>query len=118
MPARPVRLSTVIRFNGRGRCPVKVFIDGRSVLDERDLQKRLAGAFGYGPVYARDLSALRERLAAGDPRPLELAWIHADAIRLALGNATFRAYVEVFEAIEAADEGRPWDERLIFRLFD
>ncbi|MEV4349126.1 barstar family protein [Actinoplanes sp. NPDC049596] len=97
---------------------MKVFIDGRFVLDEADLQRRLAGAFGYGPFYAYDLAALRDCLAAGDPRPLELAWIHADALRLALGNATFRAYLKVFEAIEVDDERKPWDQRFIFRLFE
>ncbi|MEU8817924.1 barstar family protein [Actinoplanes sp. NPDC048796] len=103
----------MIRFKA-----VKVVIDGRFVLDEADLQTRLAGAFGYGPFYGRDLAALRDRLTAGDPRPLELTWIHADAIRLALGGAAFRAYLTVFQAIEVADERKPWDERFIFRLFE
>ncbi|XVV14357.1 barstar family protein [Actinoplanes sp. CA-131856] len=97
---------------------MKVVIDGRFVLDEADLQARLAGAFGYGPFYGRDLAALRDRLAAGDPRPLELTWIHADSIRLALGGATFLAYLAVLEAVEIADERKPWDERLIFRIIE
>ncbi|GAA0476901.1 hypothetical protein Ade02nite_43480 [Paractinoplanes deccanensis] len=97
---------------------MKVVIDGRFVLDEADLQRRLAGAFGYGPFYGYGLTALRERLAAGDPRPLELTWIHASVIRLALGNAAFRAYLDVFEAVEQADGGKPWDERFVFRLLE
>ncbi|SNY33986.1 barstar family protein [Paractinoplanes atraurantiacus] len=97
---------------------MKVVIDGRFVLDEADLQARLAGAFGYGPFYKRDLAALRDCLAAGDPRPLELTWIHADAIRLALGVTVFRSYLAVFEAIEIADERRHWDQRFIFRVWE
>ncbi|MFF5082514.1 barstar family protein [Actinoplanes sp. NPDC000266] len=97
---------------------MKVVIDGRFVLDEADLQARLAGAFGYGPFYRRDLAGLRDRLCAGDPRPLELTWIHAGAVRLALGGALFRDYLAVFEAIEVADERKHWAERFIFRLYE
>ena len=32
-----------------------VVIDGRFVLDEADLHRRLAGALGYGPYYRHDL---------------------------------------------------------------
>ncbi|XVU27146.1 barstar family protein [Actinoplanes sp. CA-054009] len=113
MPGRPDPAARVIRFKS-----VKVVIDGRFVLDEADLQARLAGAFGYGPFYRRDLAALRDLLTAGDPRPLELTWIHADAIRLALGATVFRAYLAAFESIEVADERKPWDQRFIFRLLE
>jgi RNAse (barnase) inhibitor barstar len=98
--------------------PVKVTVDGRFVLDEADLHRRLAGALGYGPAYRSDLAALRDRLAAGDPRPLQLTLIHASMIRMALGRAAFDATVAVLEAIEAADERKPWDERFVLRLFD
>ena len=77
---------------------MKVIIDGRFVLDEADLHRRLAGALGYGPFYRHDLECLRERLADGDPRPLELVWIHAQSMRMALGTARF--------------------DRFVFRLFD
>jgi RNAse (barnase) inhibitor barstar len=97
---------------------VKVIIDGRFVLDEADLHRRLAGAFGYGPSYRPGLRSLRERLAAGDPRPVELTWIHASVIRMALGRDAFDAYVAVLEALEAADGHKPWNERLIFRMLD
>ncbi len=97
---------------------MKVIIDGRFVLDEADLHRRLAGALGYGPFYRHDLDCLRERLAAGDPRPLQLTWIHAACIRLALGRALFDRFVAVLEEIEAQDDGEEWAKRFVFRLFD
>jgi RNAse (barnase) inhibitor barstar len=97
---------------------VKVIIDGRFVLSEADLHRRLAGAFGYGPFYPYDLDALREHLSAGDPRPVELVWIHAECIRLALGTAVFSRFVAALEQIEAEDEGREWSRRFVFRMFD
>lgn len=97
---------------------MKVIIDGRFVLDEADLHRRMAGAFGYGPLYTHDLDSLREHLAAGDPRPLQLTWIHADSIRLALGSGTFDKYVAVLEQIEAQDAAKDWAQRFVFRLFD
>jgi RNAse (barnase) inhibitor barstar len=97
---------------------VKVIIDGRFVLDEDDLHRRLAGAFGYGPFYTYDLDSLRERLAAGDPRPLQLTWIHAASIRMAVGTAPYQEFVAVLEQIEAEDVGKHWLERFVFRLFD
>ena len=97
---------------------MQVIIDGRFVRDEADLHRRLAGALGYGPYYRSDLESLRERLAAGDPRPVQLTWIYATTIRLALGRAAFDAFVSVLEEIEARDEGKSWSERFVFRLFD
>ncbi len=97
---------------------MNIVIDGRFVLDEVDLHRRLAGALGYGPFYRHDLACLRERLAAGDPRPLQLTWIHAATLRLALGRARLAAFVTVLEEIEAQDEGKPWRQRFVFRLFD
>lgn len=97
---------------------MKVIIDGRSVLDEADLHRRLAGALGYGPYYRHDLGCLRERLAAGDPRPVQLIWIHAVSLRLALGRAAYDAFVGLLRDVEAGDEGKPWNQRLVFRLFD
>ena len=97
---------------------MRVIIDGRFVLDEADLHRRLAGALGYGPYYRNDLESLRERLAAGDPRPVQLTWIHASTIRLALGRAAFDEFVAVLEGVEAQDEGKSWPERFVFRLFD
>ena len=97
---------------------VRVVIDGRFVLDEADLHRRLAGAFGYGPYYRNDLESLHERLAAGDPRPLELTWTHATTIRLALGRAMFERFVSVFEGVERQDEGKSWTERFVFRMLE
>ena len=97
---------------------MKVIIDGRFVLDEGDLHRRIAGAFGYGPFYRHDLESLRERLAAGDPRPVQLTWIHGATIRMALGRCRFDLFVDVLEAIEAEDAGKNWDERFVFHLFD
>ena len=97
---------------------MKVIIDGRFVLDEADLHRRMAGAFGYGPLYTPRLDSLREHLAAGDPRPLQLTWIHAATIRMAVGTATFERYVAVLEQIEVADAGREWNQRFVFRLFE
>jgi RNAse (barnase) inhibitor barstar len=97
---------------------VRVIIDGRFLLDEADLHRRLAGAFGYGPCYRYELPSLHERLAAGDPRPVQLTWSHAAAIRLALGRATFDRFVAVLRAIEAQDAGRSWNERFVFHLLD
>ena len=97
---------------------MKVIIDGRFVLDEADLHRRMAGAFGYGPLYTPNLDSLRERLAAGDPRPLQLTWIHAAAIRLAVGTARFETSVAALEQIEAADAGKEWNQRFVFRLFE
>jgi RNAse (barnase) inhibitor barstar len=97
---------------------VKVIIDGRFVLDEPDLHRRMAGAFGYGPCYHHDLDSLCERLTAGDPRPLQLTWIHAACIRMAVGAAIFDKYVAVLEQVEAQDAGKEWSHRFVFRLFD
>ena len=97
---------------------MKVVIDGRFVLDEADLHRRLAGALGYGPYHRRDLACLRGRLAAGDPRPLQLTWIHAASLRLALGRPAFDAFVAVLEELEAQDDGKDWAQRFVFRLFD
>jgi RNAse (barnase) inhibitor barstar len=97
---------------------VNVVIDGRFVLDEADLHRRLAGAFGYGPLYRHDLAALRQRLSAGDPRPLQLTWIHVASLRLALGRARFDAFVSVLEEVEAQDDGKEWARRFVLRLFD
>jgi RNAse (barnase) inhibitor barstar len=97
---------------------VKVIIDGRFVLDEGDLHRRIAGAFGYGPFYRHDLESLRERLAAGDPRPVQLTWIHVATIRMALGRYRYDQFVDVLEAIEAGDAGKNWDERFVFNLLD
>jgi RNAse (barnase) inhibitor barstar len=97
---------------------VKVIIDGRFVLDEADLHRRLAGALGYGPFYRHDLECLRERLADGDPRPLELVWIHAQSMRMALGTALFDRFVAMLEEVSADDAGRDWTHRFVFRLFD
>ena len=97
---------------------VKVVIDGRFVLDESDLHRRLAGALGYGPCHRRDLAGLRERLVAGDPRPLQLTWTHTACLRLALGRAAYDAFVGVCAEVEAGDDGKPWGRRFVFRLFD
>ncbi|WP_328466696.1 barstar family protein [Actinoplanes sp. NBC_00393] len=93
-------------------------IDGRCVLDETDLHRRLAGAFGYGPRHRPDLDSLHDRLAAGDPRPVQLTWINAPSLRMVLGNARFGEFVALLEKIEAEDEGKDWTQRFVFRLFD
>ena len=97
---------------------MKVIIDGRSVLDEADLHRRLAGALGYGPFYRHELAGLRERLCAGDPRPLELTVIHVSTLRMALGRAAFEDLIATLTEIEALDDGKPWAQRLVVRLFD
>ena len=97
---------------------MKVIIDGRFVLDEADLHRRMAGAFGYGPLYTLSLDALREQLSAGDPRPLQLTWIHAATIRMAVGATVFEKYMAVLEQIEAEDAGKEWNQRFVFRLFE
>ena len=97
---------------------MNVVIDGRFVLDEADWQRRLAGAFGYGPYYRHDLDDLRDHLAAGDPRPVHLVLIHAEAVKLALGVALFGNYLAMLHHIETADEGRPWNERFILRVLE
>jgi RNAse (barnase) inhibitor barstar len=97
---------------------MKVIIDGRFVLDEADLHRRMAGAFGYGPLYRPDLECLRTHLAAGDPRPLQLVWTYAGVIRLALGVPPFDAFVALLEQVEADDAGKDWKQRFVFRLFD
>ena len=97
---------------------MRAIIDGRFVLDEADLHRRLAGALGYGPFHRHDLACLRDRLAAGDPRPLQLTWTHAASLRLALGRATYDAFVAALTDIEAGDAGKPWDQRFVFRVFD
>jgi RNAse (barnase) inhibitor barstar len=97
---------------------VKVVIDGRFVLDEADLHRRMAGAFGYGPFYERDLDSLRDQLGGGDPRPLELVWIYAQSIRMALGTALFDRFVAILEQIEGQDAKKDWSQRFVFRLFD
>ena len=93
-------------------------IDGRCVLDEAALHRRLAGAFGYGPLYRPSVRALGERLLAGDPRPLTLTWTHGPAIRLALGSARFDRFVATLDRVEALDAGKSWADRFIFRLLD
>ncbi|GGQ79011.1 barstar family protein [Couchioplanes azureus] len=97
---------------------MNVVIDGRFILDEADLHRRLAGALGYGPYYSHDLSDLGRRLAAGDPRPLQLVWTYAGSLRLALGLELYERYVRTLEEIEATDAGRGWNERFIFRVFE
>ena len=93
-------------------------IDGRTVLDETDLHRRLAGAFGYGPRHRPGLDSLRDRLAAGDPRPVQLTCINGSALRMVLGNARFGEFVALLERIEAWDEGKEWSRRFVFRLFE
>ncbi|MBL7256328.1 barstar family protein [Paractinoplanes lichenicola] len=97
---------------------MRVIIDGRFVLDEADLHRRLAGAFGYGPAYRPDLESLRARLTAGDPRPLRLTLTNAATVRLALGDDAFRAFVAALETIEAGDAGKGWDERFVLTVLD
>jgi RNAse (barnase) inhibitor barstar len=97
---------------------VKVIVDGRFVTDEADLHRRLAGAFGYGPHYRHDLDSLRERLSAGDPRPVELVWIYTESLRMAIGTAAFDEFVAALEQIAANDGDRDWPDRFVFRIFD
>lgn len=97
---------------------MKVIIDGRFVLDEADLHRRMAGAFGYGPLYRPDLDCLRSHLTAGDPRPLQLVWTYAGALRLALGSSPFAAFIALLEQVEADDLGKDWTQRFVFRLLD
>jgi RNAse (barnase) inhibitor barstar len=97
---------------------VKVIIDGRFVLDEADLHRRMAGALGYGPLYRPDLVCLHRHLSAGDPRPVQLVWTHAGALRLALGASPFDAFVALLEQVEADDLGKDWTQRFVFRLLD
>lgn len=97
---------------------MRVIIDGRFVLDEADLHHRIAAALGYGPFHSHDLESLRERLADGDPRPVQLIWTHGEVLRLALGKARFDEFVAVLRRIEALDTGKPWGERFVFRQFE
>jgi RNAse (barnase) inhibitor barstar len=97
---------------------MNVVIDGRFVLNEADLQRRLAGALGYGPRYRHDLDDLRDHLAAGDPRPVRMVWIHAEAVKLALGVSLYDSYVGMLAEIEAVDEGRGQGERFVFRILE
>jgi RNAse (barnase) inhibitor barstar len=97
---------------------VRVVIDGRCVLDEADLHRRLAGAFGYGPLYRPCLGDLRDRLAAGDPRPLQLTCINASALRMALGTARFDELITLLRAIETSDAGKDWAERFVVWIFE
>ena len=97
---------------------MRVIIDGRFVLDEPDLHRRMAGAFGYGPTYTRDLDSLTDRLSSGDPRPLQLTWTHAECIRMAVGSATFEEYVTVLQRIDRDDAGQHWSRRFVFHLFE
>ncbi|MFC7533507.1 barstar family protein [Actinoplanes sp. GCM10030250] len=97
---------------------MRVVIDGRCVLDEAELHRRLAGALGYGPGYQPGLDALHERLVAGDPRPVELTCINASALRMALGIARFERFVALLESVEAMDAGKDWSERFVIRLID
>ncbi|WP_306214284.1 barstar family protein [Actinoplanes sp. RD1] len=97
---------------------MNVVIDGRLVLDEADLHRRMAGAFGYGPCYRRDLDDLRRRLGAGDPRPVQLVWTHSGSIRMALGVVAYETLVEALEQIEAGDAGLGWRDRFVFRLLE
>jgi RNAse (barnase) inhibitor barstar len=97
---------------------VNVIIDGRFVLDEADLHHRMAGSFGYGPMYSHSFESLRDHLAGGDPRPLLLTWIHSGSIRLALGSAVFERYVGMLEQVAVADEGQDWNRRFVFRLLE
>lgn len=97
---------------------VRVIIDGRFVLDEGDLHRRMVASFGYGPFYRYDLASLHDRLAAGDPRPLLLIWTHAESIKLALGRPGYDKYVAVLESVEALDAEKRWYERFIFQIYD
>ncbi|WP_249997630.1 hypothetical protein [Actinoplanes sp. M2I2] len=49
---------------------------------------------------------------------MELVWTHTSVIRMALGRSAFDAFVAMFEAAQSADENKPWNERLVFRIFD
>lgn len=95
---------------------MNVVIDGRFVLNEADLHRRLADALGYGPHYRYDLDDLddlddlRKYLNAGDPRAVRLVWVHPESIRIALGVAAYDDFVSTLEEIEAKDAGR-----LVFR---
>lgn len=112
-------MTVLIRFSEQGTgVRVKVVVDGRFVQDEADLHHRLAGAFGYGPSYRKDVESLRERLAGGDPRPVELIVTHPESIRLALGRAAYDRLVGVLEKIEEAERDRPWNERFVLHIFD
>jgi len=95
---------------------VNVVIDGRFVLNEADLHRRLAGALGYGPRYRYDVDDLREHLAAGDPRPVQLVWVHAEGIRMALGVPVFDELVGMLREIATNDAGRDPDERFVFHI--
>ena len=95
-----------------------VVIDGRFILNEADLHRRLAGALGYGPYYRHNLEDLCERLADNDPRPLQLVWIHAGSLRMALGVSRFDEYIAALERMEAEDAARGWNERFVFRVFE
>ena len=53
-----------------------------------------------------------------DPRPVQLTWIHATCIRMAVGGAVFDRYVAVLEQVEAEDVGKDWAHRFVFRLFE
>lgn len=97
---------------------MNVIIDGRFVLDESDLHRRMAGAFGYGPLYCPSLDALHDRLAAGDPRPVQLTWAHGPALRLALGPSRYAGFVAMLETVEEEDAGKDWAQRFVFRLLD
>jgi RNAse (barnase) inhibitor barstar len=90
---------------------VNVVIDGRFVLNEADLHRRLADALGYGPRYRYDLDDLRKHLNAGDPRVVRLVWVHPESIRIALGVAAYDEFVSTLEEIEAKDASR-----LVFRV--
>lgn len=73
---------------------------------------------GYGPLYRHDLRSPIAHLAAGDPRPVQLTWIHAPTIRMAIGTAAFDELVAALERIEAQDEGKDWPRRFVFRVLD
>jgi RNAse (barnase) inhibitor barstar len=90
---------------------VDVVIDGRFVLNEADLHRRLAAALGWGPRYRHDLDDLRDHLTGGHPRPVRLVWMHPESIRIALGVAAFEEFVRTLTEIEANDAGR-----LTFRM--
>jgi hypothetical protein len=49
---------------------------------------------------------------------VQLTWIHASTIRMAIGTAAFDAFVAALERIEAQDEGKDWPRRFVFRVFD
>ncbi|WP_067497658.1 barstar family protein [Actinoplanes sp. TFC3] len=97
---------------------MELVIDGRNVLSEADLHHRLAGALGYGPFYRRDLDDLRDRLSAGDPRPVRLVWINAASLRMALGLTAYDTMVSTLERIATDDADRPWRQRFVFHILD